>query len=135
MNRRCLMSLRHLLPAIVVVLAVAPPADAWKVTTHMVAATKAVKQVDDADLRAVLESNVAAVRGRAVGPDVIYFTASFAQTLGAGVGAYKDRTAFSDMAHYCKTDQLAKNMIDLAEATPRSRPSAMAGSPTTSRTP
>lgn len=102
--------------ALLALLVVAQNAEAWKVTTHMVAAERGAKEVKDDALRALLLANLDFLRGGAVGPDIFYFPSSNLSFIPQKLTGYHYDPAFSDLAHYCQTDELARNMIDSAKS-------------------
>jgi hypothetical protein len=80
----------------------AGPAWAWKVTTHQSVAVKAARDLPDGDLKTVLLGNERYLRAGSMGPDIFYLPPFMAQNV------------YSDLAHYCLTDQLAQNMVFFA---------------------
>lgn len=76
-------------------------AAAWKPTTHQEAAVAAAVSLDPSNpLRPELLANERYVRAGAIGPDLWYGAPVFMR--------------YSDMAHYCRTDELAKALRDTA---------------------
>ncbi|MCI0410164.1 MAG: zinc dependent phospholipase C family protein, partial [Acidobacteria bacterium] len=77
--------------------------DAWayKVTTHQVVAVRSAERLPDGDLKSILLGNELYLRSGAMGPDLF---------LLPGGSSYP-----SDLAHYCKTDELAKNFLSLSK--------------------
>lgn len=58
----------------------------------------------DGDLKTLLLANERYLRAGSMGPDIFYLPPFMAYN------------AYSDLAHYCKTDKLALNMVSLAES-------------------
>ncbi len=96
----------------------APDANAWKVTTHMVVTERGATNVKDDALRQLLlnPSNIDDLRGGAIGPDIFYFPYSNLSFLVQKLTGYQYDPAFSDLAHYCQTDELARNMLASAKS-------------------
>jgi hypothetical protein len=84
------------------ILPTAPPAWAWKVTTHQAVVVKAAQDLPDGDLKTILLANERYLRAGSMGPDIFYLPPFMAYN------------AYSDLAHYCKTERLALNMVSLA---------------------
>jgi hypothetical protein len=83
-------------------LAVADRAWAYKVTTHQVVAVRGAERLPDGALKSTLLNNEVYLRSGAMGPDLF---------LLPGGNPYP-----SELAHYCKTDELAKSLISLSRS-------------------
>jgi len=99
--------LRRSLVTLALLLLWAWPADdlwAWSVTTHQIVAQRSIAQLPPGDLRDLLLQNEDYLQAGSLGPDLFYMP----PMSGHGV--------FSDLAHYCQTNQLAGNMLSAAQS-------------------
>ena len=79
------------------------PADhawAYKVTTHQVVAVRGAERLPEGDLKSLLLGNEQYLRAGTMGPDLFLLSTN----------GYP-----SDLAHYCKTDELAKSFLALSK--------------------
>ena len=97
---------RRLLVALALLLPWACPADvsAWSVTTHQIVAQQSAAQLPPGDLRDLLLQNQDYLRAGSLGPDLFYMP------------PMSGHAVFSDLAHYCQTNQLAGNMLSAAQS-------------------
>lgn len=75
---------------------------AWTMATHQKAASGAATALPPGALRDLLLANEGYLRGGAVGPDIFYWA--------------HGSSLYSKLAHYCKTDELAKAMLAAARS-------------------
>jgi hypothetical protein len=106
MEPGCRRSRIRLSLALVIVMGLSvSPVLAWKPLTHANEARKAAEALaDDDPLKPILLQNREYLYAGSFGPDIYFFLVPF------------DETVLSDIAHYCKTGQLADNIRIRAEA-------------------
>lgn len=82
----------------------APPLFAWKPSTHAMEVKRVIDSLPEDDPLRQDENRRYAYAG-AAGPDIFYFLIPSRESL------------LSDLAHYCKTDVLARNILTEAKKT------------------